>query len=289
MSFRIVQQRLMAPWALLLVAAMLLAGTGVTSAQGTSDVAAEPLTVLFLGVNAPAGQPVDGVPSDLMTVLHLDPETSACRMLSIPKDTRVEIEGIGQTKINHALMEGGVPLATETVEKFLGIEIDNYGLMNLGAAVEMIDSVGGITITNETAFSVGTNDFPAGEIHLNGAQAVLYARYMDEETGDFGRIERQQVLFTSLLRELQNAPTTDVVQGAFGSFGTDMETDLTADELVALGSSYARDCTSETLVTDTVPASEQGMLFDDLLQQEAWFVTTDPAVVQEKADALMGK
>ncbi len=190
MSHRFNRRSLYAMCALGIVLALLLAGTGVATAQ--ADVASEPVTILLLGSDARPGEVIDGVRSDIMVVLHLDPVASACGMLSIPRDTRVEIPGIGYTKINHALMEGGVPLATETVERFLGIDIDHYGLIDFVAAAQIIDALGGVTVTNEYAFDIGGNHYPAGEQRLDGARAVLYARYRYGPDGDFGRIHRQQ-------------------------------------------------------------------------------------------------
>ena len=269
----------------MLVLALILGGTGVSAAQ--ADVASEPINILLLGSDARPGEAVDEVRSDIMVVLHLDPASGACRALSIPRDTRVEIPGIGQTKINHALMEGGVPLAIETVERFLGIDIDHFGLIDFVGAAQIIDAIGGVTVDNEYAFDIGGNHFPAGEQRLDGAQAVLFARYRYGPDGDFGRMHRQQQVFAALLSELRSASVTELGQVAMGSLGEHVKTDLTLAMLLNLASVYGGSCTSETLVVDTIPDTAQGYYWDDLFQEELWFVVVDPAVVQQKVDALI--
>lgn len=279
------RRSLYAMWALGIVLALLLAGTGVATAQ--ADLTSEPVNILLLGSDARPGEAIDGVRSDIMVVLRLDPAAGACRMLSIPRDTRVEIPGIGYTKINHALMEGGVPLATETVERFLGIDIDHYGLIDFVAAAQIIDALGGVTVTNEYAFDIGGNHYPAGEQRLDGARAVLYARYRYGPDGDFGRIHRQQQVFAGLLRELQGASVTQLTQTAWGLLGPHMMSDLTPAMLLELASTDGGSCNGEALVIDTIPDTAQGYYWDDLFQQELWFVVVDPAVVQQKVDALI--
>lgn len=285
MSCRFNRRSLYATSAMGIVLALLLAGTGVATAQ--ADLTSEPVNILLLGSDARPGEAIDGVRSDIMVVLHLDPAAGACRMLSIPRDTRVEIPGIGYTKINHALMEGGVPLTTETVERFLGIDIDHYGLIDFVAAAQIIDALGGVTVTNEYAFDIGGNHYPAGEQRLDGARAVLYARYRYGPDGDFGRIHRQQQVFAGLIRELQGASVTQLTQAAWGSLGPHIMSDLTPAMLLELASTYGGSCNGEALVIDTIPDTAQGYYWDDLFQQELWFVVVDPAVVQQKVDALI--
>lgn len=261
--------------------------TTAQSPEATPGVASQPLTILLLGADARPGDPIDGVRSDIMAVVHLDPAERSCRLLSIGRDTRVEIPGIGFTKINHALMEGGVPLATETVERFLGIDIDHFGLIDLTGAGMVIDAIGGVTIENDEAFTIGGYDFPEGELELDGAQAVLYARYRGGADGDIGRMARQQAILAGLLRELDGVTVPQLLQASLLGLQDHVMTDLTPDVLLALADTYLGSCRSETLTVDTIPYSEGGMMWDDLFGQELWFGVTDPAVVEEMARELV--
>lgn len=255
--------------------------------EATPGVASRPLNILLLGTDARPGEAIDGVRSDIMAVLHLDPEERSCRMLSIGRDTRVEMPGIGFTKINHALMEGGVPLATETVEDYLGIEIDHFGLIDLTGAAMAIDAIGGVTVQNDEAFAIGGNEFPEGEIEMNGAQAVLYARYRGGEDGDLGRMARQQAVLAALLEEVEELTIPQLLQASLGGIQDHVMTDLSPDMLLELADTYLGSCMSETFVVETIPYSEGGMMWDDLFGEELWFGVTDPAVVEEMVQDLV--
>jgi LCP family protein required for cell wall assembly len=255
--------------------------------EATPGIAPQPLNILLLGADARPGDPIDGVRSDIMAVVHLDPVERSCRLLSVGRDTRVEIPGIGFTKINHALMEGGVPLATETVERYLGIDIDHFGLIDLTGAGMVIDAIGGVTIENDEAFTIGGNDFPEGELELDGSQAVLYARYRGGADGDIGRMQRQQAILAGLLRELDGVTVPQLLQASLLGLQDHVMTDLSPDMLLALADTYLGSCTSETLTVDTIPYSEGGMMWDDLFGQELWFGVTDPAVVEEMVRELV--
>jgi polyisoprenyl-teichoic acid--peptidoglycan teichoic acid transferase len=255
--------------------------------DATLGVASRPINILLLGADARPGDPIDGVRSDIMAVLHLDPAERSCRLLSVGRDTRVEIPGIGFTKINHALMEGGVPLATETVERYLGIEIDHFGLIDLAGAGMVIDAIGGVTIVNDEAFTIGGNEFPEGELELDGSQAVLYARYRGGADGDIGRMQRQQAVLAGLLRELDDMTVPQLLQASLLGLQDHVMTDLSPDMLLALADTYLGSCTSETLTVDTIPYSDGGMMWDDLFGQELWFGVTDPEVVEEMVRELV--
>jgi LCP family protein required for cell wall assembly len=283
-------RRMAAPILAIVVALLLATSPAIVAAQAdpTPDVTSDPVNILLLGSDKRPGEAIDAVRSDIMAVLHLDPTAKTCRLLHIPRDSRVEMPGIGFTKINHALMEGGVPLATQTVEGFLGIEIDHYGVIDFEGAAIVIDALGGVTIHNEYAFDLGGNHYPAGEQHLDGAQAVLYARYRYGPDGDFGRMHRQQVVFQALIRDLDPAAIPALLQATWSGLGDHLMTDLTPETLLALATTYAGSCTSETLGVDIIPDSTQGMAWDDLFAQELWFVIVDPAIVQQKVAWLLG-
>lgn len=275
-----------------LIAAFILAGAPViavaqNAAESTPDVTTDAVNILLLGSDKRPDEQIDAVRSDVMAVLHLDPTAGSCRLLSVPRDTRVELPGIGYTKINHALMEGGVPMATDTVEGFLGIEIDHYGLIDFDGVAIIVDAIGGVTITNEYAFSLGSNQFPVGELHLDGAQAVLYARYRGGPDGDIGRMHRQQLVLQALVREVDSASIPGLMQAIWTGLDQHLMTDVTPDTLLALADTYAGACTSETLGVDTIPYSDGGMMWDDLFGQQLWFGITDPATVRQKVNWLL--
>src|SRR5690606_15649276 len=107
----------------------------------------DPFSVLMLGVDERAG---DKGRSDTMIVITVNSEKNSMEMLSIPRDTRLEIVGKGiDDKINHAYAFGGVEMAMNTVEKFLDIPIDYYIKVNMEGFKDIVDTVGGVSVNND--------------------------------------------------------------------------------------------------------------------------------------------
>ncbi len=102
------------------------------------------VNILFLGVDS-----VDhSSRSDTIIVVGISPDKKVA-LLSIPRDTRVEVPGKGYTKINHAYAYGGISLLKETIEKFMGIKIDYYVKTDYQGFEKVIDKLGGIEINVE--------------------------------------------------------------------------------------------------------------------------------------------
>ena len=96
-------------------------------------------------------------------------------MLSIPRDTRTEIIGHNSVdKINHAYAFGGVPMAVNTVEHFLDIPIDYYVFINMEGFLQIIDTIGGVTIDNDMDLTYNSYHYPKGEITLDGDKALIF-------------------------------------------------------------------------------------------------------------------
>lgn len=125
--------------------------------------------------------------------------------LAVPRDTLVEIPGVGQDKINAALAYGGPDLAVETLEDLTGVRIDNYVVRDFGGVEEIVDALGGVTLDVEEpiAYQLGGRYvyLPAGEQTLDGFEALAYARYRSTPSADIGRIGNQQKFLVALVRE----------------------------------------------------------------------------------------
>src|SRR5699024_11404509 len=94
--------------------------------------------------------------SDALRVLTLDPQQDAMQLTSIPRDTRTAIVGQGiEDEINHSYAFGGADMPVATVENLLDVEMDYYVRMNVSGMKELVDQVGGITVTNEIAWKGG--------------------------------------------------------------------------------------------------------------------------------------
>ena len=115
------------------------------------------LNILLLGSDA-RDEDVDysgdssGNRSDTIMVMHLSGDRQGAQIMSIPRDTWVDIEGHGQGKINAAMSHGGLPLATPTVSDFIDAPIHHVAIMDFEGFQALTDSVGGVTVESESSF-----------------------------------------------------------------------------------------------------------------------------------------
>jgi polyisoprenyl-teichoic acid--peptidoglycan teichoic acid transferase len=197
----------------------------------------EPFSVLMLGIDERDG---DKGRSDTMIVLTVNPDNESIKMLSIPRDTRTEIIGLGkEDKINHAYAFGGVQMAMDTVEAFLDIPIDYYVQVNMEGFKEIVDAVGGITVNNTLDFTVGEVEFPIGELRLDGEQALSFSRMRyDDPNGDFGRQARQRQMIQAVIKEGASLSSLVNVTDILSALGSNVKTNLTLDQMVALQKNY---------------------------------------------------
>ncbi len=179
--------------------------------------------------------------SDSLIMTSFDPERRRIYALSIPRDTRAEIPGHGEDKVNAAYAYGGPRLTVRTVEKLLGVQADFYVKLGPQSFTHLIDAVGGIDIDVEKDMKYTdtwggfTIDLKKGYQHLNGQQATGYIRFRHDATGDIGRVERQRKVMQVLLHQLKQPSTVLAAPKLLEAFGKNTQTDLTPVELMTLG------------------------------------------------------
>ena len=194
----------------------------VLDATGFNDISSNrsgyslsrPVNILIMGIDrvpeAAANSPkiFDGR-SDTILLFHLDPREKSISLLSIPRDTKVEIPGIRFSKINEANARGGVALATRLVSSMLNnTTIERYVRVSNSAFRELVDLLGGVEVFVPRAMSYQDSaqklkiNLAQGWQTLNGEQAEQFARFRNDGLGDIGRIGRQQSLIQSLRNRL---------------------------------------------------------------------------------------
>jgi len=245
------------------------------------------INVLLMGVDARPGEAIDiGVRPDTLVVLNLDPQTGSCRMLAIPRDSRVELPGYGDSKINHALAIGGVPYQMLVTQNLLGIPLDHYGLIDFAGVEDLVDALGGITVINERAFSYAGHTFAKGELQLNGEQSLAYVRFRGDEEGDFGRQERQQLVVRSLLTAGADLDVVTAIPRLLDTVEDHIRTDADPTTLIDLGRDFHASCTAETLDAKRI-SGEVRTLYDPLLDEPLSFVVLAEGEVSAKVNWLL--
>ena len=190
------------------------AGTAGTPSSG-------PLTVLLAGVDVRAGltrhqQLVLHVGnsvsfnSDTLMLIHVSGDRSHVTVISIPRDSWVDIPGHGMSKINAAYGLGGPSLVVKTVEQNTGLTINDFVQVNFLGFVRVIDALGGVNICLPFAVNDAYSglDLTAGIHHVDGITALSYARDRHSfATSDLARIQDQQRLMASMLNEAISSGT----------------------------------------------------------------------------------
>ena len=153
--------------------------------------------VVLLGSDARAGE---ASRSDTIVVAK-----AGEGMLAVPRDTLVEIPGLGEDKINAAFATGGPELTVKTLENLTGLSINNYVVVHFDGVEDIVNALGGVTLEVEQPIKVGIEGrrvfIPAGTQTLNGIEALAYVRFRDTPTADIGRIGRQQGFLQELAKE----------------------------------------------------------------------------------------
>lgn len=277
------------PWKAWLIFAVLLVATGFSASRYFFPHNLTPINVLVLGI--------DDARSDTMIVAHYDPGQHLVSLLSIPRDSKVVIPGRkGYDKINAAHAYGGDKdgplLAKQTVQQYLGIQIDYWVRFDFQGFPKLIDALGGVdlTIAHPMDYDDPYQDlhihFKPGQHHLDGKQALEFVRYRKDSVdpnrvsgSDIDREGRQHEFLRALLTSLHKRGALlrlpAVIPAAYKAVSTDMPTSVATD-LAAL----ARSVGPDRLITGTVPGTDSN-------EPDGWFWISTPAEVRDAVDRYL--
>lgn len=262
---------------------------GVAVATGLTTGSDDSFTMLVMGVDARPGSPIDvGVRPDVLMVVQFDAASQSCRALSVPRDTRVELPGYGESKINHALMVGGIPYQILVTEDFLGVEIDHYVLIDFVAFERIVDSVGGITVdVPETLTRNGELHFREGIQDFEGEQALAYARFRSGPEADRARIQRQWGVLASIADELEGSDLVSDITQVTATTEDHLRTDLPAADITSLAKTYGGTCSSMNPESVSMLAGTWAHFEDPILGRTEIYNYVEPAEVERQVDALL--
>jgi len=212
-------------------------------------------TILLLGCDKRSN---DSGRSDTIMIAFLHSKNKTVDLLSIPRDTYVQIANGGKTKINHAYAYGGIPLARATVEDYLGIDIDHYAEIDFEGFADMVDALGGIEMDVEKNMyypAEGIN-LKAGFQKLDGDQALQYVRFRGDAQADIGRIARQQKFMQTLADQLLDLSNVWKLPQLVSAVTNNMQTDITTQEMLAMAKLY-KQATSSNMEMEMLPGTPQ--------------------------------
>ena len=138
--------------------------------------------------------------TDAIMIVQVSGDRKTVSVMSIPRDSWVEIPGHGQGKMNAAYSYGGPSLTIHTVENLTGIHIDHFAVANFESFVALTDEIGGVRVNLKTPQTLAGKELGAGAQVLDGQQALAYTRERSSlPNGDFDRVKRQQTWMRSIV------------------------------------------------------------------------------------------
>lgn len=201
------------------------------------------INVLLLGIDSRAGEPSR---TDVIMLGQIRPTTKKMSLVSIPRDTRVRLGGLGYTKINHAHIIGelrggnrtGTESALRAVSDLCGIDIHYYVKIDFAGFKQFIDWMGGLEVELPRPLRLTYDNLtlPAKRQHLNGHKALMLIRERESlPDGDFGRQRNQYIVLKALALKMLEPQHLCNIRQIFGRLQKNVvDTNFSAGDLVSL-------------------------------------------------------
>ena len=176
-----------------------------TRQQLRPELPGKAMNILLIGSDKSG--PGDPGRSDTQILVRLDPATKSISMLSMPRDLRVYIDGVGYDKMNAAYSYGGPAGAVKTFSTLTGLPINHYVEINFAGFWHVVNILGGIYIPVDHRYynPPGTGwksiDLQPGYQLVHGKQALNFVRFRHDQPGDFTRMQRQQLFLKEMQRQ----------------------------------------------------------------------------------------
>lgn len=267
-----------------------------------------PPQMLILATGADTSDYMYGL-ADVIRIVRVDFLNPGVTVVSLPRDLWVEIPGIedryGYThgKLNQAYLfgapgmgyydgpAGGPGLLARTIQLNYGLTVDRYVAGNMETFVRLVDALGGIDV--ELPYDVDGGDleggeglgyYPAGVHHLNGAEALAFAR-IRAKYGDLQRQENQSLVLSAVAKKLLSPSTLPMVPELIASFQKSVLMDLSPEEIAQL-TCLLRYLNEDNLTMTQLPAEiyTLDMIYSPIFKEGTSILDADPLVIRDYLD-----
>ena len=218
----------------------------------THQEAGKPFYLLLIGIDKDEGRVLDptygnddsAYRSDSIMLTRIDPVNKKVTMVSIHRDTLVDLGENGQQKINAAYSIGQEAYTTQVISEFAGVPISHYAELDMDGLAAVIDTIGGIDVTLDMdvrdPYYTGL-DLEAGDHHFDGHTAALFCRcrhaYDDLGDGDRYRAANQRMII-SLVAKKVLASDPGTIAATVSTMASYVRTDLDVQSIVALATQF---------------------------------------------------
>ena len=205
--------------------------------------------IAIYGVDSRDSDLGEGNRSDCIIIASINNDTKEINLISVYRDTYVDIDGYGLDKITHAYAYGGPELALKTLNENLDLNVTEFVTVNFDAVADAVNALGGIEINiesdevealnsviSDTSKHTGmTSDFitEPGIQTLDGVQAVSYARIRHTDGGDYRRTERMRTVIEAMFEKLKTKSLGEINDLA-DQILPEIYTNIGPDEIIML-------------------------------------------------------
>ncbi|MBC1340128.1 LCP family protein [Listeria welshimeri] len=196
------------------------------------------INVLLIGSDS---RGADQGRSDSLMIAHYNTKTNTPKLVSIMRDTYVDIPGHGKNKINAAYSYGGPELVRQTIKENFGVDVEYYVVANFEGFPKIVDTLApeGIKINAEKDMSKNIDvSIKKGEQVMDGKTLLQYARFRKDAEGDFGRIRRQQQVLEALKEQALDVGDVTKIPDVIGKLQGYSSTNIPNGTLMSIGADF---------------------------------------------------
>lgn len=266
-------------------------GWDVSGVLVETDLVNEPFYMVLLGtdesIDRNENNSTDGIyRTDTIVLARVDAPNKQATLVSMQRDTQVELPGYGTQKLNAAYTFGGPPLAISTVSEIAGVGISHYALIDMNGLQDVVNALGGIEVN--VPMEIWDEDaggyLEAGPQTLDGWQALILCRsrnaYENFGNGDMYRAANQRLVIQAIARKvLDSDPVT--VANTVNALSGAVQTDLSVSDIVALAQAFAGMDAENMIWTGSMPT--ESFYEDDLWYER--IIEPDWSEMMQRVDA----
>lgn len=201
----------------------------------------EPFYMMLIGSDRRENSnKVTGQRSDVNMLVRVDANNGKATILSIPRDTKVDMGENGTQKFNAAYNFGGIAAVLEEASDLTGAKISHYADINFSGLKSLVDAVGGVDVVVPERIEdpkAGKQVIEAGKQHLDGTQALIFARSRAYADGDFTRTSNQRLLVQAIVDKVVKMPVTSM-PGVLAAAAECVTCDLNVTDIINLATKF---------------------------------------------------
>jgi LCP family protein required for cell wall assembly len=271
------------------------------------DTPTDPFYVLLLGTDGSAARDEDeefagtSYRSDSIMLARVDPQSKKVVIISIPRDTRVDLGEYGYQKINAALAFGGAELAVEAVSKLAGVPISHYAEINFDGFADIVNTLGGIEV--DVPMTIDDDEaggyLAAGLQTLDGGQALILCRsrhaYDEYGAGDLYRAANQRLVLSAIAQKVLDADVATIAS-TVTALSQYVTTDMDVQDIVAVAQTLKGINASDDIYSAVAPTTSEYIdeISYQILDEDEWKEMIDrvnqglPPTEADEIDELTG-